>query len=120
MTSDDPAVTAYVDAIDPGLRPLFDRVLDSLQAGYPDADLVLSYDMPTLKAGGHRLHLGVWKHGVSLYGWRADSTFAENGGFVERHPDLLHGKGTIRIRPADADAISDDELSDLARATLSP
>ncbi len=26
--------------------------------------------MPTYVAGGHRLHVAAWRHGLSLYGWR--------------------------------------------------
>jgi len=68
MSSDDPAVTAYVEGVSPELRPLFDRVLASLVAGYPDADLVLSYDMPTWTLSGSSLvHLAAWKKHLSLY-----------------------------------------------------
>ena len=35
----------------------------------PEADVALSYAMPTYQVGTNRLHVGVWKHGVSLYGW---------------------------------------------------
>ena len=41
-----------------------------------------------------------------------------DGGFTARHQELQTSKGTIRLRPDDADAIGDDELRDLVRATL--
>jgi hypothetical protein len=56
----------------------------------------------------------VWKHGVSVYGWRGDN----DGGFAARHPELLSSKSTIRIRPVDAGGISDDEFAGLLGGAL--
>ena len=110
----DDAVRDYIDAIPAEHRPLFDRLHRLVLEAHPDAAVVLSYQIPTYKVGRRRLFLGVWKHGVSLYGWQE----GRDAGFSERHPDLKTGKGTIRLRPADAAGISDDELRDLARAAL--
>jgi uncharacterized protein YdhG (YjbR/CyaY superfamily) len=110
----DPAVQAYIDEIPPEFRPLFDRVHALVLEGCPDATLTISYKMPTYTVGKHRLYLGVWKHGISIYGWGAD----RDAGFAARRPDLVSGKGTVQIRPEDAAEISDEELRDLARAAL--
>jgi hypothetical protein len=108
------AVRGYVDAIPVDHRPLFDRVSGLIAEAAPGAAVGLSYGMPTYRVGARRLFVGVWKHGVSLYGWQEGS----DGGFVGRHPELRHGSGTIRLRREDAAAIGDDELRDLARAAL--
>ena len=110
----DPAVGDYVHAIPPGHRALFDRIHQLILDTCPDATVVLSYKMPTYQIGTRRLHLGVWKHGVSLYGWKAHG----DGGFTARHPGLQTSTGTIRLRPASATAIPDDDFRDLARAAL--
>lgn len=110
----DDAVRAYIDAIAPEHRPLFDRLHQLVLETYPDAAVVLSYQMPTYKVGRQRLFLGVWRHGVSIYGWQE----GRDAGFTARHPDLKTSKGTIRLRPEDAAAIPDDELRDLVRAAL--
>jgi uncharacterized protein YdhG (YjbR/CyaY superfamily) len=115
MSGMDDAAQTYIDAIAPEYRPLFDRFHRLILEEHPEADVVLSYRIPTYKVGRHRLYVGVWKHGVSVYGWpqgRADS-------FAERHPKLRTSKGTLRLRPEDAGAIADDELRDLVRAALS-
>jgi uncharacterized protein DUF1801 len=112
----DEAVRAYIDAIGPVQRPLFDRLHGMVMTVHPDAEVALSYGMPAYRVGARRLNIGVWKHGVSVYGWRAD----RDGGFVARHPELSSGKGTIRIRPKDADGISDDELRALLGGALDP
>ena len=110
----DEAVRAYVDAIAPEHRALFDRLHRLILEAHPDAALALSYQIPAYRVGRRRLYIGAWQHGVSVYGWQAD----RDGGFSARHPDLRTGKGTIRLRPRDAAAIGDDELRDFLRATL--
>lgn len=114
--SGDEAVRRYIDGIVPGSRSLFDRLHRLIMAAQPGAALVLSYGMPTYKVGTRRLHVGAWKHGVSLYGWPQERT----AGFASRHPGLQTSKGTIQLRPQDADDIGDDELLDLVRASLEP
>jgi uncharacterized protein YdhG (YjbR/CyaY superfamily) len=109
------AVQSYVDAIPAAHRALFDRIQRLILEGAPNAQVTLSYGMPTYVTGKRRLHLGVWSHGVSLYGWKRD----RDGGFLSRHPDLDNGKGTIRLTPEAALHITDEEVRDLARATLS-
>ena len=110
----DDAVREYIDRIDPRQRPLFDRVHRLIVGAYPEVAVVISYRMPTYRLGGCRLHVGVWKHGLSLYGWPQGG----DGGFALRHPALRTSKGTIQIRPEDAAELSDDELATLIRAAL--
>jgi uncharacterized protein YdhG (YjbR/CyaY superfamily) len=110
----DAAFQTYVDGIDPEFRRLFDRMHGIVVAAHPEATLDLAYDMPTYRVGKRRLNLGVWKHGVSVYGWRRDN----DGGFLDRHPDLLSSKTTLRIRPRDAEQISDDEFAALLGGAL--
>ena len=112
----DKAVLEYIERIDARHRPLFDRVHELILAAYPQAAVVISYQMPTYRVSRRRLYLGVWQHGISLYGWPQ----AQDGGFTARHPELRSGKGTIRIRADDAGGITDDELDALVRAALGP
>jgi uncharacterized protein YdhG (YjbR/CyaY superfamily) len=116
MTDIDQAARAYIDSIDAGQRPLFDRVHRLILEAEPDARVVLSYQIPAYTAGKRRLYVGAWKHGVSLYGWQD----GRDAGFTARHPELRSGKATIRLRTQDAAEIPDDELRDLARAALQP
>jgi uncharacterized protein YdhG (YjbR/CyaY superfamily) len=107
-------VRDYVDAIPSEHRPLFDRLHRLILEVHPDASVVISYQIPTYKVGRNRLYLGVWKHGVSIYGWGQ----GRDAGFTARHPELITGKGTIQLRPDDAAGIPDDEFRDLVRAAL--
>lgn len=110
----DASVAGYIAEIQPEHRPLFDRVHRLVAEACPDAQLTWSYNMPTFKLGRRRLHVAVWRHGVSLYGWKA----AGDGGFGDRHPELVTGRGTIQLRSEDAADISDDEIRALARSVL--
>lgn len=110
----DDAVQAYIEAIPPEHRALFDRIHGLVVGVHPEADLVLSYKMPTYKVGRNRLHVAAWRHGISLYGWKGD----RDGGFTARHPELIHAKSTIQLRPSDAETISDDEFRALVQSAL--
>lgn len=112
----DEAVRQYIDGIDPAFRPLFERLEGLIMATAPDAVAALSYGMPSYRAGRRRLHLGVWKHGISLYGWPQERAV----GFLSRHPGLRTSKGTIQLRLEDAAGLGDDELRDLVRVSLEP
>ncbi|HEY6294488.1 MAG TPA: DUF1801 domain-containing protein [Streptosporangiaceae bacterium] len=109
----DEAVRRYLDDMDSEYRLVFDRLHQLMVAACPDAELVLSYGMPTFRVGRRRLNVGAWLHGLSLY-----VSPNRDGGFSARHPALAAGKGTIKIRPADAAGITDAEFQDLFRAAL--
>ena len=112
----DPAVQAYIDGIDPDKRALFERLHRVVLEEHPDAEVALSYGMPAYRVGARRLNLGVWRHGVSVYGWRAD----RDGGFAANHPTLSSGKATLRISPQQAAFVTDDELRGLLGGALEP
>ena len=110
-----PDVAAYVEAIDPARRPLFDRVHRLVLDVHPDAQLVLSYRMPTYVVGAQQLHVGVWKHGLSFYGWQQ----GRDGGLAERYPRLDNGRGTLKLPLREAAEITDEELRAFLTAVLS-
>jgi hypothetical protein len=107
-------VAEYVAAIAPEHRALFGRINDLIVDAFPSVEVVLSYQIPTYKVGARRLHVGLLNHGLSMYGWDA----SQDGGFTSRHPGLRSSKGTLRLRPSDAAAISDDEFRALIGSAL--
>ena len=107
-------LAAYLDAVDAERRPLYDRVDRLVREVCPDAEVVLSYRMPTFVVGDRRLHVGVWRHGLSFYGWQA----GRDAGFADRHPHLDNGKGTLKLPLSEAGAIGDDELRAFLAAAL--
>ena len=81
----DEDVRRYRDEMDSEHRPVFDRLHQLIVATCPDAEVVLSYGMPTYVVGGRRLHVGMWKHGLSFYGWQQsrDAGFTDLGPVTE-------------------------------------
>ena len=109
-------VRAYLDTIEPKQQPTFHRIMRLVFEVRPDASAVISYQMPTFVSGQQRLYVGAWKNWVSLYGWSE----GQDGGFLLRHPELSNGKGTLQLKPAVAEKISDEELRSLVEAALTP
>lgn len=91
----DEPVRKCIDAIAPAHRSLFDRLHRLILEVHPDIEVTLSYKMPTYRVGERGLHVGVWKHGLSIYGWDP----GRDAGFAARHPELANDKGTIRLGP---------------------
>src|SRR5580658_10139950 len=104
----DEAMRRYRDKMDRRYQPVLDRLHRLIVAVCPDAELVLSYGMPTYRVGRRRLNVGVWQHGLSLY-----VSPQRDGGFSARHPEWASGQGTIRLTPSDAASIPDEEFQDL-------
>jgi uncharacterized protein YdhG (YjbR/CyaY superfamily) len=110
----DEDVRRYVEGIAAEHRGLFDRVNGLILGAYPDAAVKLSYRIPSYWRDRRKLYVGVWKHGLSVYGWPQ----GQEAGFISRHPELKTSKGTIQIRPRDAASLSDGELLELVHAAL--
>jgi uncharacterized protein YdhG (YjbR/CyaY superfamily) len=110
----DQEVVDYIADIRAEHRPLFERVHGLILEACPQADVTLSYGMPTYRLGKGRLNVAAWRHGISIYGWKASG----DGGLSDRHPELRTGAGTIQLRTDQADAVSDDEFRALARHVL--
>ena len=109
----DRAVQEYVDAIPPRDRPLFDRLHALILDLYPEADIVISYQIPTYKARGGRVSLGLWKDGVSLYTTHPDHI----GTFKQRHPSIKTGKASLNFRITDE--LPEDDVRDVIRRAIS-
>ena len=110
----DEEVRRYVAGIAAEYQELFGRVNGLILGAYPEAVVKLSYRIPSYWVGKRRLYVGVWKHGLSIYGWPQ----GREADFISRHPELKTSKGTIQIRLGDAAGLSDDELLELVHAGL--
>jgi hypothetical protein len=90
------------------------RVAGLVRVLHPEAELRITYGMPTFVVGQHRLPVGVWKHGLSLYG--LDET--NDGGLIARHPELSSGRGTVKLPTQRAGEFSDEDLTAMLEAVL--
>lgn len=91
------SVQTYIASIADERRQLFDRLQALILDLYPQAEIVLAYGVPTYETPTGRVHLGYWKHGVSVYpGSRPIPAFHA------ACPHIKTSKGTISFKLTDA------------------
>ena len=88
------AVQQYIEAIPETHKPLFDRLQSLILELYPDAEIVISYNLPMYKVRRGRVALGLWKNGVSVYGVPVET-------FKQLHPSIKTGKGSLNFKLTD-------------------
>lgn len=91
-------VQRFLDAVPEDRRPSVDGIRAIIERLYPEADVRLSYGVPTFRIKSGWVGLGYWKRGVSLY---------TNGphhlsGFKRENPDNKTGKGSINLKSTDS------------------
>jgi uncharacterized protein YdhG (YjbR/CyaY superfamily) len=91
-------VLRYIEAVDDERRPLFDKLQALILGLYPDAKVVLSYQVPTYKTSSGWAALGYWKSGVSVY-TNGPHNISE---FKAEFPHIKTGKGSINFKVTDA------------------
>lgn len=102
------SVQTYIESVTDERRQLFDRLQALILGLYPDAEITLSYGVPTYKTPTGRVHLGYWKHGVSVYpGSRPVPAFQA------ACPQIKTSKGTISLKLSDD--IPTEALTDAIR-----
>ncbi len=107
----DPEVRRYIDAIPESHRPLFDRLQEHILELYPDAEVSISYRIPTYKVGRRRVHLGLWKGGVSLHAVDVEP-------FKQRHPTIKTGRGSLNFKLTDQ--LPEDDIREVIKRALTP
>jgi uncharacterized protein YdhG (YjbR/CyaY superfamily) len=90
-------VRRYVDSVPTDRRPLFDELQSLILGMYPNAEVVISYQIPTYRAKSGWVGLGYWKEGVSLY-TNGPHHIAE---FQAKYPGIKTGKGSINLKTSD-------------------
>jgi uncharacterized protein YdhG (YjbR/CyaY superfamily) len=90
-------VQLYVDAVPDERKPLFDRLHALIMGLYPNAEVVMSYRIPTYRAKSGWIALANQKHYVSLY-TSGEHHIME---FKAKYPAIKTGKGCINFKEAD-------------------
>ena len=111
----DEEVRRYVAGIAAEYQELFGRVNGLILGAYPEAEVKLSYRIPSYWVGKRRLYAGVWKtRGCrSTGGRRAGKRSSSHGTQSSRQV-----RARFQIRLGDAAGLRDDELLELVRAAL--
>lgn len=90
------SVDDYIAAQPEASRPVLETVRQALRAALPDADEVISYQIPAYRMpGGTVLHFAGWKEHYSLYPIHGEliEVFAK-----DLEPYEYNEKGTLRLR----------------------
>jgi len=90
----DPAVRKFVEAVSGERRSLYGELHKLIMGMYPDAEVVISYGVPTYKAKSGRVGLGYWEGGVSLYPY--GGSYLDE--FRAKYPEIKTSKGTINFK----------------------
>jgi uncharacterized protein YdhG (YjbR/CyaY superfamily) len=107
-------VRVYVDALDPAHRQLFDRLHDLILSVVPDAEVVISYQIPMYKVDRRHVGLNAGRaDGVTLTTTSPDHIEA----FRRRHPQFKTNKASIQFRFDDE--LPDDDIKDVIRRATS-
>ncbi len=93
----DEAVKIYFDSIPEERKGLVMKLHELIIGLYPDAEVDMSYKMPTYKARDSWVCVANQKSYVSLYTCGAPH-IAE---FKEKYPNIKTGKGCINFKPGD-------------------
>jgi uncharacterized protein YdhG (YjbR/CyaY superfamily) len=110
-----PDVQAYIDALDPDHRRLFDHLHRLILDEQPEANVVISYQIPLYKVGSRHVGLNAGRpDGVTLTTTSPDHIDA----FRTRHPRFKTSKASIQFRLDDE--LPDDDIRDVIRRATAP
>ena len=90
-------VQEYLDAVPDERKAMVGKLHALILDLYPEAEVDLSYRMPTYRFGDGWVAIGNQKRYVSLYTCGAHHL----AGFKQRHPGIRTGKGCINLKPTD-------------------
>jgi uncharacterized protein YdhG (YjbR/CyaY superfamily) len=93
----DPAIRKFVEAVSDERRSLYDKLEGLIMGMYPDAEIFISYGVPTYKAKSGRVGLGYWKEGVSFYPF--GGSYLDE--FKANYPAIKTSKGSINFKVSD-------------------
>jgi uncharacterized protein YdhG (YjbR/CyaY superfamily) len=109
-------VVAYIEAVDPEHRKLFDELHELILETIPEAEVRISYQIPLYEAG--KLHVGLNARAAGLVTLTTTSP-DHIAGFKAKYPALKTGKASIQFRFGDE--LPRDGISDVIRqATSAP
>jgi len=87
-------VQRFMDAVPEDQKPHFNQLHALIMSMYPDAEIVISYQVPTYKVKSRWVALGYWKGGVSIYTNSPEHIAA----FKAQHPAVKTGKASINFK----------------------
>jgi len=105
----DSSVKQYLDAVPESRKSRVDTLHNLILELYPDANIDMSYKMPTYKVDDGWVAIANQKNYISLY----TCGYHHIEEFKEKHPNIKTGKGCINFR--DKDEIPVEDLKEVIR-----
>jgi len=105
MKNHDAEVQAYIDAIPPGRKERFEKLVETIKRLYPEVEESMQYRMPTYRHGNGWVAAANQKQYLSLYTCSAEHIAR----FKYGNPAIKTGKGCINFRDNDDIPIADTE-----------
>ena len=87
------------------VRPLLEKIRETIRAAAPDATEKISWQMPTFWQGENLIHFAAFKNHIGIYPGGEATTF-----FAEKLTDYKTSKGAIQFplgKPIDYDLIAE-------------
>jgi uncharacterized protein YdhG (YjbR/CyaY superfamily) len=98
-------VDEYVATFPAEVRALLEQVRATIRGVLPDADEIITYDIPTFVLDGHPvIYFAGWKHHISLY-----PVPGGDAAYGEASATYVSGRGTLRFplaRPIPFDLVA--------------
>jgi len=90
-------IDEYMGSIPPGRRPRIDKLIGGIRSWFPEASVSMKYKMPTFEMYGNWVAVANRKNYVSLYTCSEETIQP----YIEKHPEVKHGKGCLNFRDRD-------------------
>ncbi|MEQ9618965.1 MAG: DUF1801 domain-containing protein [Deltaproteobacteria bacterium] len=105
-------IDEYMDKLPLDRRERIMKLLRHIKTWFPGAVVTMKYKMPTIEKNGNWVAVANQKNYIALY------TCSEEhiAPYIEKHPDIRHGKGCINFR--DNDEIRYDDLKNVVSGAL--
>ena len=86
------SVEEYFESVSDKAKPLLQQMRNAIKEAAPEAQEVISYNMPAFKLNGVLVYYAAWKNHVALY-----PASAFNSDFADDLSAYKHSKGTLQF-----------------------
>lgn len=107
MTIDD-----YMDKVPLDRRERILEIIWHLKRWFPESIVTMKYRMPTIEKDENWVAIANHKNYISFYTCSEEHITP----YIEKHPDIRHGKGCLNFR--DTDELSYDDLKTVVSSSL--
>lgn len=105
-------IDEYIDKVPLDRRERILELIWHIKKWFPDTVVTMKYKMPTIEIDGNWVAVANQKNYISLYTCSQDHIAP----YIEKYPDIKHGKGCINFR--DNDEIHYEDLKNVVSSAL--